>query len=515
MKRFYEVIGLVAALAVGLAACDDGQQDAAVTDSSDEASMAGMAPEITAPDAGEDEASVMDNGPKQQTADLGDGAIEEGESLQVVDDFLASIDVSNSTTIERVVSPGGIEAWLVAEPSVPVIAVEIGFAGGARLDPPGKEGLANMLSGLLDEGAGELDSQTFQTRLEDLSVRLRFSTDVDGFYGSVRTRTETRDEAFDLLRLALSLPRFDEEPVQRIRSQLLVSLNRDMTNPNTIARRKMYDTIFGEHPYARPVKGTPETLAAITDLDLRAYTKSMLGKSNLKVAVVGDIDAETLGPLLDQTFEGLIEEAAPGEIEPFDVVTTGETIVVERDQPQTIAFFASPGILIEDPDFFPAFIMNYILGGGSFASRLMEEVREKRGLAYGVGTFFRPYDYAGIFAGTVATDNDRIGESLEIIKSELARMRDEGVTGEELLNAKTYLTGSFLLRFDSNSKIANQLVGYQLTGRGIDYINTRNARIEAVTSEDIARVAQRLLDPNAMTVVLVGKPAGIEQTVEN
>ena len=159
--------------------------------------------------------------------------------------------------------------------------------------------------------------------------------------------------------------------------------------------------------------------------------------------------------------------------------------------------------------------MNYILGGGGFASRLTEEVREKRGLAYGVSTYFNPYEFGGIFVGTVATDNDRIAESLGIIKSEVARLRDEGVTEEELVNAKTYLTGSFPLHFDSNSKIANQLVGYQLIGRGIDYINTRNSKIEAVISEDIARVAKRLLDPDALTVVIVGKPNGVEQTVDN
>ncbi|HJP35372.1 MAG TPA: pitrilysin family protein [Gammaproteobacteria bacterium] len=506
---------LITALSAALIACDDAEQDSMVLDGQNEASMSGVSADAVTAELDPDEVILMDNMAQPETIQDASDADDGSEMGAVVDEFLAGIDLSNRTTIERVVSPGGIEAWLVEESAVPVIAVEIGFAGGARLDPPGKEGLANMLSGLLDEGAGELDSQAFQTRLEDLSIRLRFNVGLDGFYGGVRTRTETRDEAFDLLRLALTQPRFDEEPVERIRAQLLVSLNRDKTQPNAIARRKWFETAFGEHPYARPVKGTPESLTTIADLDLRAYAKSMLGQGNLKIAVVGDIDAKALATLLDKTFGALIEESAPVDIQPVEVLTTGETFVVEREQPQSIVFFGGPGILIDDSDFFPAYVMNYILGGGGFASRLTEEVREKRGLAYGVSTYFNPYEFGGIFVGTVATDNDRIAESLGIIKSEVARLRDEGVTEEELVNAKTYLTGSFPLHFDSNSKIANQLVGYQLIGRGIDYINTRNSKIEAVISEDIARVAKRLLDPDALTVVIVGKPNGVEQTVDN
>lgn len=481
----------------------------------DEAATINAAVDTAELESDENEAMLRGEDPLQQAKDPLPIPVSDDSSPQLVDEFLAGIDVDNFIAIEQVISPGGIEAWLVSEAAVPVIAVEIGFSGGARLDPPDKEGLANMLSGLLDEGAGEFDSQAFQMLLEDRSIRLRFSAGLDGFYGSIRTRTETRDEAFDLLRLALTLPRFDEEPVERIRAQLLVSLNRDLTRPRTIIRRKWYETVFGEHPYARPVKGTPESLNAITDLDLRAYAKSMLGQDNLKIAVVGDINAETLAPLLDQTFGGLIKSSAPIDIRPAEIIATGETIVIEREQPQTIAFFGAPGILINDPDFFPAFVMNYILGGGGFASRLTEEVREKRGLAYSVSTFFNPYEFGGIFVGTVATGNNQIKKSLEIIKSEIAQMRDEGVSEKELLNAKTYLTGSFPLRFDSNSNIANQLVGYQLTGRGINYVNTRNSKIEAVTREDIARVAKRLLNPNVLTVVLVGKPRGIDVSAQN
>ncbi len=436
--------------------------------------------------------------------------------LRLVEDpevktFARALKSDHQTRIQRVISPGGVEAWLVEEHSVPLIALELGFKGGARRDPAGREGLAYMLSGLLDEGAGDLDSQAFQTRLEDLSIRLRFNASLDGFYGSLRTLSRNRDQAFDLLRLALTVPRFDDEPVARIRSQIQVLLKRDATQPRTIARNAWFRTVLGDHPYAHPVHGTAESIAAVTVEDLRRFMREALARDVLKISVVGDITADELAPLLDQTFGALPERAAPEHVPPVRVPEKGRLVVIEREQPQSVAIFGGPGLVISDPDFIPAYVMNYILGGGGFASRLMEEVREKRGLAYGVSTFLSAFEYGGVMLGTVATENSRIKDSLDIIKAEIRRMAEEGVTEQELQNAKTYLTGSFALRFDSNSSIANQLVGYQLTGRGIDYIDRRNALIEAVNRDDIARVARRLLSPEALTVVVVGEPVGLEE----
>lgn len=435
------------------------------------------------------------------------------ENVETVDDQAmkaGAADFSSGTQIKRVVSPGGIEAWLVEEHSIPLIAVEIGFKGGARLDPDGKEGLAYMLSGLLDEGAGDLDSQAFQTRLEDLAVRLSFDAGRDGFYGSLRTLTDNRDEAFRLLKLALTEPRFDEEPIERIRSKILVKLNRDAASPQVIARKRWNEEIFGDHPYGRQSQGTPDSVSSITVDDLRSYVASAIARENLKVAVVGDIDADTLARLLDETFGNLPDAPAPAEFEQVEISSDPKLVVVEREQPQSVVLLGGPGLMLDDPDFFPAFVLNYVVGGGGFASRLMEEVREKRGLAYGVSTGLATLDYAGYFIGSVATENARVSESIDIIKSEFEKVRTDGITADELRNAKTYLTGSFPLRFDSNSKIANQLVGYQLVGRGIDYINTRNGKIEAVTLEDVNRVARRFMDPDALTIVVVGQPEGLE-----
>jgi len=471
-----------------LVSCDDGGMDQAAQDTASTGTM--------------DMTEVSDTSDTSTEVESDD-----------VEKFLSGLNVGARMNIQRVVSAQGIEAWLVHESAVPVIAVEIGFKGGARRDPQGKEGLAYMLSGLLDEGAGDLDSQAFQLRLEELAIRLSFDAGRDGFYGSLRTLSDHRDEAFDLLKLALTQPLFDEEPVERIRSQILVSLNRDASQPRSIVQRKWYETVFAGHLYARPVKGTPESVNGITADDLRLYLTESLARQNMKIAVVGNISAQELEILLDRTFGSLPAEIEDKEIEQAEIKGQGQILIIERDQPQSIATFGGPGLLLDDPDFFAAYVMNYILGGGGFASRLTEEVREKRGLAYSVSTYLVPMDFAGLYQGSVATENSRIAQSLDIIRTEMARMRDAGVTEEELADAKTYLTGSFPLRFDSNSKIAHQLIGYQMTGRGIDYINTRNDKIEAVSLEEIARVAERLLAPEALTVIIVGQPEGIESNV--
>jgi len=416
------------------------------------------------------------------------------------------------TNIQKVVSPKGIEAWLVEEYAVPLIALEVGFHGGSRRDPDGKAGLARMTSALLDEGAGEYTSGEFQQRLEDLAIRMRFSSGRDAVYGSVRTLAARRDEAMDMFRLALTQPRFDAEPVSRIRQQLLVAIKREKSDPSVIAQETWFDAILGDHVYANPVKGTPDSLHAITSEDLRWFVANSFARDNLKISVVGAISAEELAVVLDETFGDLPEASATEKMNEAEVAANGQMLVYEREQPQSVVMFGLEGLKIDDPDFIPAFVMNYILGGGGFSSRLMEEVREKKGLAYGIHTNLLPLDYGALYYGSVGTDNNRISETVDIIKSEFARMRDNGVGEKELNDAKTYLTGSFALRFDSNAKIANQLVGYQLTGRGIDYINKRNALVNAVTVDDIARAAKRVLHPDKLTFVIVGQPQGLNGT---
>lgn len=415
---------------------------------------------------------------------------------------------AHATTIQRVVSPGGIEAWLVQEPAVPLIAVNFAFVGGSVQDPPGKGGTANLVASLLDEGAGDLDSKAFADALERRAIEMDFSAGRDNLGGSLRTLTDNRDQAFDLLRLALTAPRFDAADVELNRAQILSMLRRATTSPGDIASRRWWETAFAGHPYGRPVSGTPETLRAITIDDLKAYTHRVLARQNLKVAVVGDIDPETLKPLLDRVFGAL--PAKPDLMPVANVVPAGlgRQINVSLDVPQTVVDFGGPGLARKDPDFMAAYLINHILGGGSSDSRLYQEVREKRGLAYSVSNSLVWLDHSAVFLGGTATRADRAGETVDLIQKEIHRFAEDGPTAAELAEAKNYVTSSFALNLDTSTKIASLLVQLQLDNLGIDYFQRRTAMIDAVTLDDAKRVAKRLLD-NGMLVTVVGRPEGV------
>ena len=413
--------------------------------------------------------------------------------------------------IEAIVSPGGIKAWLVREPSVPMVAIDFAFTGGANADPAEKPGVANMLGSLLDEGAGELDSSAFQERMEEKAIELSFNAARDQFRGSLRTLSLNLDEAVDLLRLALTRPRFDTEPVERIRSQLLANLSRSSTNPNDIASKRWWAVAFPDHPYGRPSNGTPESIAAVTVDDLKTYIRNVFARDTLTIGIVGDIDAQAAGKLIDRLFGELPAKATLAPVPDVTMKGQGERVVVNLDVPQTVINFGGLGIARADPDFIAAYVVNQIYGAGSFTSRLYREVREKRGLAYGVRTSLYWMDHANVLVGGTATRADKAGETLAILDAEMHRLANEGPTQKELDEAKAYLKGSYALSFDTSGKIAGQLVQIQLDKLGMDYPERRNALIDAVTLDDAKRVAKRLLDGKALTVV-VGRSQGLSKT---
>jgi zinc protease len=422
--------------------------------------------------------------------------------------LFAAGPASAAANVERVVSPGGIVAWLVRATTNPLVSVEFAFRGGAAQDAAGKEGLANFLATLLDEGAGELDARAFQERAEQLSTQLSFSASRDHVAGSFRTLSVNRDAGFDLLRLALTEPRFDAEAIERMRAAVGAQIRREETQPQSIASRMFSEAAFPNHPYGRRLRGTLETLGRLTRDDLVAVHRRMFARDGLIVAVVGDIDAATLAPLLDRVFGGLPERGERTPIPQVRLANAGARRIAELDSAQTVMQFGVPGMLRSDPDFIPAFVMNHVLGGGSFSSRLWHEVRETRGLTYSIGTSLFSLQASGALVGSGSTRNDRAGEALAIIEAELARMGAEGPTEEELERAKSYLVGSYLLRFETSAQIAQQLLAIQIDDLGIDYIDRRNDLVRAVTVADVRRTAQRLLRTPPL-VVLVGRPQGV------
>ncbi|MGE3148300.1 MAG: M16 family metallopeptidase [Pseudorhodoplanes sp.] len=409
---------------------------------------------------------------------------------------------AHATRIETIVSPGGIEAWLVREPSVPVLAMQFAFRGGANQDPSVKPGVANMVAGLLDEGAGDLDAKAYQQRMADNAVELSFSAQRDNFRGSMRVLRERLDQGAELMRLALNAPRFDDEAIERIRAQILAGLRRETTSPNDIASRVWWRTAFPRHPYGRPVNGTLESIPLVVSADLKDYVGRVFARDRLKIALVGDIDPATAGTMLDRIFGALPAKGTLVDVPPIKPEAVGRTIQIELDVPQAVLSFGGVGIARKDPDFMPAFIVNHILGGGTFSSRLYREIREKRGLAYSVYSYLLPLNETALFMGATATRADRATETLQLIESEIRRLATEGPTVQELAEAKSYLKGSYALNFDTSTKIAGQLVQIQLDDLGIDYPERRDGLIDAVTLADVQRVAKRLLDGGILATVV-------------
>ena len=411
--------------------------------------------------------------------------------------------------IEAVTSPGGIEAWLVEDPSIPFLALELRFRGGASLDAEGKRGAIHLMTALLEEGAGDLDAQGFSIAVEELAARFSFDVGDDTLAVSAKFLTENRDAALALLRKALTEPRFDEAAIERVRAQVLSGIASDSVDPSMISGARFNELAFPGHPYGSALEGTAESVAALTRDDLVAAKDRVMARDRVHVGAVGDITAAELGPLLDALLGGLPETGAPLP-GPVDVALEGGLTVVDFDTPQSVITFGHAGIARDDPDFFPAFVVNHILGAGGFGSRLMDEIRRERGLTYGIYTALVPRSGADLLIGRVSTVNARVSETVEVLRAEWARLAEEGITQEELDRAKTYLTGAYPLRFDGNERIANILVGMQVDGMPIDYVNTRNAQVEAVTLEDANRVARAIFRPEQLHLVIVGRPEGLD-----
>ncbi|TXL69562.1 insulinase family protein [Vineibacter terrae] len=452
-------------------------------------------------------AGVDARGPKGRRAVIGIMAAIAAVICSALPAF--AIDIKTLTT------PGGIKLWLVEDRTAPVIAMSFSFEGGSAQDPAGKEGLAQLTASLLDQGAGTYDAAAFKRRQEDVAARLSFGVSVDRFGGTVRMLRQYREESVDLLRLALTEPRFDAESIRRLQRQFVSGLKQAEQSPSSVANRTLLKATFGQHVYGRPPDGTVAGIEAVMADDLRMQARRQFARDRLHLAIVGDITAEEAGALVDRAFGTLPATTGSPDVPPWTPAPDrpgGRTLVVERDVPQSVALIATPGIKRDDPDWYAATVMNHVLGGGGFSGRLMNEVREKRGLAYGAYSRLSTYRQAGLLIASVGTANERVAESVKIIREQLALLAKDGITEDELANAKAYLKGSLALTLDSTSSIAGLLHSMQVDGLPPEHMTRRNELIDRVTLDDVKRMAQRILRLDASVTVVVGKPQGIAAT---
>jgi zinc protease len=420
--------------------------------------------------------------------------------------LLAAPSAAVALEVQEIVSSTGVKAWLVEEHSVPLVAMKFAFMGGSAQDPAGKEGLATMVSDLLTEGAGDMSADVFKEKLSQLSTRLTISSGRDAIYGGIATLTKRLGPSAELLRQVLANPRFDTDSVERVRGQHLSDLTRSSNDPTRLALDRWYAEAFPNHPYARPVEGTTDTIAAVTVADLKAMHANLIARDALRIVIVGDLDKRAAIETLDTLFGGLPEKAKITPVEKIEPRGVPAPVVITKDFPLATATFGLPSLRTDHPDFPALQVLNQIIGSGDFDSRLMEEIRVKRGLAYSIQTRLLRDTITSLMVGGVATKNEAMGTTLGVMRDVFTDMVRNGPTPSQFDNAKRYLTGSYLLDFDTNSKVANSLLGIQLDGESPDYLLARNRQISAVTLQDVKRVAGEILKPDRMVVTIVGNP---------
>lgn len=415
--------------------------------------------------------------------------------------------------IEEIKTETGITAWLVQDDSVPVIAFNFSFKNaGSAQEPDDKQGLARILSNTMDEGAGEIQSEAFQKELRDKSISLSFSSSRDNFGGGVKTLSVNKTRAFELLKLAVNEPRFDEAPLARMIASNKARIRSSLSNPDWIAARILNDVAYQGHPYARNSGGTLSSLESITAADLKAFKEKHLTKDRLHIAVAGDISKDELSKIIDDVFGNLPQTAPEGRVEDLKLQSKNSIFLHEKDIPQTVIEILQPGVPRSDPDYHTAQVMNFILGSSGFGSRMTEEIREKRGLTYGIYTFMSNMDHFSGLGISTSTQNDSVKEMMDLIEAEWNKMRSYPVTDQELENAKSYLIGSLPLSLTSTDKISGLLLSLQLDGLGTDYLDKREQAIQSTSKDDIFRLAQKLLNPEHFVTVMVGKPEKVTPT---
>ncbi len=413
---------------------------------------------------------------------------------------------AEAITVKTVDGPQGVETWLSEEHSFPMIAVNISFPAGSAYDAAAKPGLAAVTASLLDEGAGDLTADAFKQALESRAIRMTTAAERDFLVITVTMLKENADEGFRLLALALQHPRFDADAIERMRAAQLANLKQEEEEPSSIAAKAWYATYFGSHPYAHPVTGTPAGVNAITAADVKSFVADHFVRDRVKVAISGDLTPPQVQKYLQQVFAPLSAKPVPLPPKPAEMPKPGSQTIA-LDEPAPVAVFGFSGPMRADPDFIPAFVANYIFGGGGFSSRLMDQVRDRRGLTYGISMALDDFRSTGIIVGNVQSQKSKISTALDVTKSEMAGFGKDGATEKELADAKTFLTGSFALQFDSNAKIARNLNGFQRSGLSADYVVKRNAMIEGVTLAQVNAMAKKYYDPAQLVVVVAGTPA--------
>jgi zinc protease len=413
--------------------------------------------------------------------------------------------------IQTLTTPSGIEVWLAEDDTLPIIAMAFTFRNaGAKQDLQDKQGLSILAASTMNESAGPYDNDEFLTLQNNNNISLFFASSRDDFGGTLKMLTRHKDLAFELLDYTINAPRFDEAPLERMRQSNLSRIRASLPNPNWRNARLLNEIVYEGHPYALNSGGTLTTLNNITRDDLLEFTKTRFSRDTLKVSISGDINAEEAIAAIENIFGGLPQTTDLPTIDDITVQNQGKMVLHPKDMPQTLISIVQNGVGRDHPDYYKAMVMNYILGGGGFGSRLTTSIREERGLTYGIRSGLSNMDHIKTLRISTSTKNNAVPEMLGLIREEFETMRNAPVSDLELSDAKAYLIGSMPLKLSSTGAIAGLMLGMQRDGLPVTYLDERAEKIDAITIENIQNVAQTLLNPENFTIVMTGAPEGLE-----
>ncbi|MBF0382495.1 MAG: insulinase family protein [Magnetococcales bacterium] len=411
-----------------------------------------------------------------------------------------------SPEVSRFNGPGGMQVYHVASDANPLVVVKLLVRGGSGYDPENKPGVANLVAWMFNEGGGDLDSEAFQEKLSYYGISLSASAGSDAMTVSMSTLSTHLDVAWSMMMDAMLKPKFAQADFDRAVAEEIASLKQAKEKPGSVAADALNREIFGNHPYGRPAKGSLSSISSITTADLEKYHDEVFRLPTMVLAVAGDITLKKLKKLTNDSFVQVNHLPSSLTPIPFAFTKTGKKSQhIELDVPQTAIRFGGVGINRHDPDYYAMVVMNQILGGGGFSSRLTKEIREKRGLTYGVYSYFSPLAAQGPFVIGMQTKTASVEESKKLIRHELKRMATQDVGSEELEDIKRYLTGSFPLNLDGLGKLAGTWGVIGFYNRGLDYLEMWPNRVREVSKKDIRRVARRILNFNRLHIVTVGR----------
>ncbi len=412
---------------------------------------------------------------------------------------------SDAIQFESLETKNGIKFWLIEDKALPLVSISFSFKGGSILDPVGKSGVTSLMTSLLDEGTQNFTASEYRLFKRENGIKISFSTSKERIEGTFQVVKPRLQEGFYLLHESINKAKFPLNEIKKVKSQVEASIKIDNSNISTIASNKFNKFFFKDKLIGRNTKGSLETLVNISRDDIQSIYRSSFIKNRLVIGIAGDIEPNLAKKYVDYVFGDLPSKKFINPISMLEDLNKGMKII-EMKTPQTTVVFGQKGLGRKDKEYFAARVINYVLGGGGFQSRLYKEIREANGLVYSIYSYLLPYEYAGVIVGGFQTRNQNVGKTIEKVKTEWNRIKTEGITKIELQNAKTYYKGSFSRNFTSTLSIASLLMIVQYYDLGEDYFDKRDLIIDNLKLNELNNLAKNLFDSETLFFMIVGEP---------